>query len=497
MKGRRALLGLQVCLGALASLQCSRADTGAPSRNPDEVWLARVGTGPAQTARVCARGASDRIARLLCDPAVPPIRSLSDLYRALRLDQPAAQLAAATIHSLSLSGRTVSSLNPRVFAFQNISDKSRQPTPEQVVITAFVRGEQLVEMAAFDPVTYDFNFYLLRFEQGCNRHRCTPEDLLTEDVEHSWTGWTLYSDRDLEDTPLDCVSCHQPWGPGTHRQFLMRQFLDPWVHWGEFRGGTQRTICPVPPPDGSPGKMVGVAEGLDLLRAVEGTEGRYAAIPIRSLHAAKSGEIFSTFLTDAEGLSRLSPYGMVTNYRYEQLYISSREILCERFDTGTSPTWDRERRLARQQGLPMPFYGPDVVDAGRRTELLQGKREFLRRHQRDDAFDVAAAFLSPEVPEAVGFVPNAEEDAETILRGMCLRCHSNATDTRLRRARFNVEAVGQVPPQVAHAVRRRLALPRTSPEAMPPRRAGGLPPWAVERINNYLGEHCTEPGACD
>jgi len=30
-----------------------------------------------------------------------------------------------------------------------------------------------------DPATFDFNFYLLRFEQACNRARCTPEDLLT------------------------------------------------------------------------------------------------------------------------------------------------------------------------------------------------------------------------------------------------------------------------------------------------------------------------------
>ena len=497
MSGRRALLGLLAWASLAGSLACTRAGKPAPARNPDEVWLSRIGTGPEQTARVCARGAGDRVARLLCQPDVPRIDSLAELYRALRLDQPSAQLAAATIHSLSLSGRTVSSLNPRVFAFQNISDKSRRPSSDEVVVTAFVRGEQLVEMAAYDPTTYDFNFYLLRFEQRCNRARCTPEDLLTEDVERGWTGWTLYADRDLEDTPLDCVSCHQPWGPGTHRQFLMRQFIDPWIHWGEFRGGDQRTICPTPPPDGSPGKMVGVTDGLDLLRSVEGVEGRYAAIPIPSLHAAKSGELFSTFLTDAEGLSRLSPYGESTNYRYEQLFVSSREILCERLETGASPTWERQRQQSRQLGLPFPFYGPDIVDGGQRAELLKGQRDFYRRHQGEDAFDVAASFINREVPAAVGFVPAPSDDAETILRSMCVRCHSNTTDTRLRRARFNADATNRIPPAVANAVRRRLALPPTSPEVMPPRRVGELPSWAVDRIGTYLSEHCTEPGACN
>ena len=32
-----------------------------------------------------------------------------------------------------------------------------------------------MELARLDPATYDFNFYLLRFEQACNRTRCTPE----------------------------------------------------------------------------------------------------------------------------------------------------------------------------------------------------------------------------------------------------------------------------------------------------------------------------------
>ena len=243
--------------------------------------------------------------------------------------------------------------------------------------------------------------------------------------------------------------------------------------------------------------MVGVAEGLDLLRAVEGVEGRYAAVPIAGLHAAKSGELFSTFLTDAEGISRLSPYGENTNYRYEQLYVSSREVLCERLETGASPTWERQRAQSRQQGLPFPFYGPDVVDAGRRAELLKGQRDFLRRHQGEDTFDVAASFISAEVPAAVGFVPDPSDSADTILHAMCLRCHSNTTDTRLRRARFNVDATSRVPPSVANAVRRRLTLPATSPEVMPPRRVGELPAWAIDRIGTYLGEHCTEPGACN
>ena len=224
---------------------------------PEDAWLARIGSSSGPGSRGCQIGGADRVAKYLCDQTAPSVSGLADLYRALRLDQPAALVAAVATHSLGLSARTVSALNPRVLVFQDIGDKSRRPTYDQVTVTTFVRGEQLVEIAALDPTTYEYNFYLLRFEQACNRTRCTPEDLLTEKIENGWTAWTLYADGDLEDTPLSCTSCHQPFGPGTHKDLLMRQIIDPWMHWSDFRGGDERALCPDRPADG--GKKIGRA----------------------------------------------------------------------------------------------------------------------------------------------------------------------------------------------------------------------------------------------
>ncbi len=491
-----ALLGLVVAASTAASVGCTRAGKGIALHAPEDVWLARIGTGPAQTARVCGHGATDRVATALCDKATAPIRGLPDLYRALRLDQTGERLVAVTTHSLGLSARTVSGLNPRVLVYQDISHKRRRVNYEEVVVTTFARGEQLVELAALDPATYEYNFYLLRFTQACNRTRCTPEDLLTERIESGWVDWTLYSDRDLEDTPLDCVSCHLPFGPGTHKQLLMRQEFDPWMHWSDFRGGDERTLCPERPADGSAGKIVATAEGLDLLRAVEGAAGHYAGVAMATLYAAESGKIFASYIADSEGLIRSSPY-RPADYPYGQIGFSTREVLCERFHTGTSPTWDRQRREARERGLAMPYYGPDVVDAQRRAEVAPDRAAFLRRHAADDAFDVAASFIAADVPGAVGFVPRQEDTAPEILRAMCVRCHAAKTDARFRRARFNAEAIDRIGPVTATAIRRRLSLPRTSPEIMPPLRVAELPSWAIARIDRYLRDRCTDPGACD
>lgn len=495
MGSGRALLGFVLCVSAAGSPGCARAGRGAAHQRPEDVWLARIGTGPAQTARVCGRGATDRIATTLCDQATPPIRGLTDLYRALRLDKVGERLVAVTTHSLGLSARTVSALNPRVMVYQNISHKRRPITIEEVVVTGFTRGEQLVELAALDPASYDYNFYLLRFAQACNRTRCTPEDLLTEKVESGWTDWTLYSERDLEDTALDCASCHQPFGAGTHKQLLMRQDFDPWMHWGDFRGGDERTLCRTPDFEGTVGKTVLVAEGLDLLRAVEGAGGRYAGVPVAELHASESGKIFATFVVDAESAVRNSPYPV--NYQYEQLSFATREVVCERFRTGTSPTWDRHRRESLERGLPVPYYGPDVVDARRRAEVAADRAGFLRRHADHDAFDVAASFINAEVATAVGFLPRKADTAPEMLRSLCVRCHSAKTDARLVRARFNAEAIDRVEPVTANAIRRRLSLPKTSSLVMPPARVGELPSWAIARIDRYLRDHCANPGACD
>jgi hypothetical protein len=496
MSGGHALFGFLVCTSAVGWIACDRtAGKGVAPQGPADVWLSRVGTGPAQTARVCGLGARDRVAAALCArPA--PIRGLTDLYRALQLDRPAEDLVAVTTHSLGLSARTVSALNPRVLVYQDISHKRRPVTYDEVVVAGFTRGEQLVELAALDPATYEYNFYLLSFTQACNRGRCTADDLLTEKIETGWTDWTLYAERDLEDTPLDCVSCHLPFGRGTHKQLLMRQEFDPWMHWSDFRGGDERTLCPEPPADGSAGKLVVAAQGLDLLRALEGPTGRYAGLAVGTLYAAESGKLFARFIADTEGMVRSSPY-RPTDYPYGQLSFQTREVLCERFHTGSSPTWDRHRRESRDRGLPVPYFGPDVVDPQRRAEVAGDRSAFLRRQVGRDAFDVAASFIGPDVAAAVGFVPQPEDSAPDILRAMCVRCHAAATDPRLRRARFNAEAIDRIGPVTATAIRQRLALPRTSPELMPPLRVGELPRWAIARIDRYLRDHCTDPGACD
>jgi hypothetical protein len=446
---RRALIALGIALAA-GSGSCVPPDSapplpvkGAPgTARPEEAWLSEVGSGPEQTARVCRRGAKDRVATVLCGPQASSIRSLADLYRALGLDDPEKRDVASTTHSLALSARIVSAANPRTFVFT----KEHVPIPfEHLVVTAFSRGEQFVELVALDPATIEYNFYLLRFEQACNLSRCTPEDLLTEKIESGWTGSTLYVDRDLEDTPLDCLSCHLPFGAGTHKQLSMRQTAGPWMHWGDFKGAYEDRICyeqTMP----YPGRWI-PADGLELMTKLEGTNGRHGAVPVQELVAAPSGERFSLFLTEAENTIRASSYP--AGYPYAQVDFSSSAALCEWLQTGKRDLWEKSRKDSLARGLPVPYHSPDVTDPGKRSELLADRAGFLARHAAEDPFDVAMSLWGTDAATAVGFVPRPDDTAEQLLHEMCVRCHAASVDRKLKRARFNAESLERIGPDLA------------------------------------------------
>ena len=458
----------------------------------ERVWLARVGTGAAQTAAVCGRGAADPVARALCQSPAPALSGLADLYRVLGLSPGAESQPAVATHSLGLSARTVSALNPRTVVFRRYSPL----TESQISAVAFSRGEPFVEMVAFDTATGDFNFYLLAFRPACG-DGCAPRDLLTERIETGWIDWTLYADRDLEDTPLDCTSCHRPDGAGAPRRLLMRQIDGPWMHWGDFRGLSPPTVCT--DATGATTIVDGeiAADGADLLRQLDGPLGRHGGIPVADLVAAKSGYDLSSFIFYATGLADgigdvpcLAP-----DCPFSDPYpFSSQEVLCDRLlhgrADGDGGAWDRYRDQVLPRGVPVPYFDPDILDASLRATVAGDFDAFIAASPAgsagSDAFTMMSGLIGADVARAIGFVPDESDSAAAILTKMCVRCHGEGTDARLARSRFNAAALDRLDADGARAILERISLPRASPDRMPPLRAGELPEWAIERIAQFL-----------
>src|SRR5690606_15360220 len=60
---------------------------------------------------------------------------------------------------------------------------------------------------------------------------CDLAALLTEEIEHDWTAYSIYDHDDLEPTSFDCLSCHQPGPPESKRILRMQELSAPWLHW--------------------------------------------------------------------------------------------------------------------------------------------------------------------------------------------------------------------------------------------------------------------------
>ncbi|HKY36531.1 MAG TPA: hypothetical protein VJN18_11365 [Polyangiaceae bacterium] len=461
------LVGLLLGCGATEKSPPAPQEVPPPPTSPDRYWLNTVGWGQAQNERLCARGYGDFVARQLCDPAVAKPRSLEELYDVLQLPrEPPFGTLALGASSSGLSFRTVSTLVPRLFRMTFVEGL---PDPAHFLVTAFARGEQQVELLAYDAAQNRIALYLLAFEQACNAERCTPDDLLTERVERDWLGFTLYEADDLKDTPLDCLSCHAPEGPTGSRTMLMRDMPSPWFHWFT----EERAYCgdDVPPLH----QLPDLHDGFE--RAHAG-ELRYGALDHPALrfssghHLQAAVTLFPDYSTGAR-LGSSEPFIMPS-------YNVVDEWTCQ----GSTAAWQQYRSavlLAR--GFPIPEYHLDRLDPVLGAAATQGFSAWLQTRSADDPFDVAAGLIPEDIQRAVGARPDADMTAEAMLKMMCSRCHDQHVPEGSGRSLFRFDAITSESAKRAMA---RLQLPADSPEIMPPRRSGSLSPTDIALLTQHL-----------
>ena len=310
----------------------------------------------------------------------------------------------------------------------------------------FVRGEQFVELASRDLSTGDFNFYLVSFEQKCSYANggCDLASLLTEEIEHDWTAYSVYDQDDLEGTSLDCNSCHQPNGHGTKRILRMQELASPWLHWFPQRF-VQRTDS----------DRVLLAQFAD----THAGDKHYGGIPIATItNALDEGSG-----AQLEALVRAEGFG-------DQPNPFDAQIVAE-LKSGTSPTWEARFETHLQgRAIAVPYPAIDVTDEAKRNAATRSYQDVVRGALRARACSTSVRSSRRRATEAE-------------LRSAARRRREDrlAGDVRALPRRARQSSAGQEPIQRARARRDCRARRRTSPS----------------RGSAIRGERACRPGARD
>jgi hypothetical protein len=480
---RRALVGFAVGISLFACAEASEPMPPTAAHEPEPKYarwpdpLTSMPHGDSQTARVCERPGEDSVRDVFCSGAVPSFGSLSELQTALMVDSASitgladashGRIAALSVsgHSTGLVARSVSAINPRVIAIR------LDVAPFRVLAVAFTRGEQFVEMVTRGRKDNQFYFYLLGFRQACNDQPagCTPGDLLTPAIESDWIETSLYDERDLQNTTLDCAPCHQSNGPGSTKILRMQELDSPWTHWfWQNSEGGRALLADYAAAKGD--------EPLAGMTAAQIQDAQPEALSTLVLLADPNqpNEFESQRIEEEVRLSAAAHGGMQPE---------------DNGVPGESPTWRAAYERARRgEAISVPYHDVKVTDPtklARMTDVYQAfRRGELAPTELPDVRDVYPDDPQRVAERGVGTEPGLS-GAATLLQA-CSPCHSPRLDQTLSRARFraDLEDVSAGEKQLAIA---RMLLPPEDPRAMPPARVRVLTEAARQAAIEALKE---------
>jgi hypothetical protein len=413
-----------------------------------------------QYANLCALGRSDSFFRAICASPRPAISDMASLIQVAGLAENRA--FALTGNSTSLVKTAVSAVNPRALIFPRVSETREKPA--ELTALGFVRGEPFVEVVSRDTTSGEYNFYLFTFERQCDYDTgCDLASLLTEELERGWTAFSIYTEDDIENTSLDCRSCHQPGGVGTPKILRMQELESPWLHWFPQRF-VQRT---------SSDRLL-TAQFLEAHRV----DDAYAGIPIASIESGID-----------EGSGAQLEALLVAEGQDAQPNVFDPRIEAQAKDGQQSPLWEQQFAVTLTgEAIGVPYPQADVTDPARRAASVQSYIDVVSgAAPRESLLDLRELF-SEDAKQKLGLVPPPGADGLTVLTQVCSRCHDGRGNPELTKNAFNVKALAEMSREEKDNAIARLQEPVGSLLRMPPWRAASLPPAELQSAINELSK---------
>lgn len=364
---------------------------------------------------------SDKFTQVFCGTNVPNITSLSQLNSALGLTNNAN--VSCTTASGSLAKNETSVLTPRCIRF------SQPGYDPNAVVVSYVRSTKtFLEVAANDPVE-GMRFYLIKYELDCqSKGTCTNADFMTASAETNWKNVSIYEDKQLKNTVMDCTSCHQPGGVNTAKRLLMIETLDPWAHWFHKNRPCGKTLL-------ADYMKAHANESYAGLSAAEMNNSDPAKLQAFVENNGFLGPQFGNNIYDSSQI--LYEIGLTTGQPENNS------------TPGTSPTWNAlyNQRVAGTNrlafgGAALPY--PDCKQSdpaklpGMVANYIGVSNGSIPKSQSMNLSEVnlstpealAKRFLTPSL---------GTKTAQQILANACVSCHNSSLDQSISRARFNAE----------------------------------------------------------
>jgi mono/diheme cytochrome c family protein len=430
-----------------------------PKPFTEENIFDNIPEGAEQLKVLCARPGQDKVRQVFCSQNPPPVTSLVELQRALGLgiidpnrlgrnNNGTGGNAAFvfTAGSSSLVSKFTSSINPRLIMF---SPPTGNRDPDLVAL-GFVRGEQFAEIIAGDPSTNQLNFFLVRFEQACNKTEtgCNHGELLTPAIESNWTNFTIYEDVDIQNTIADCKQCHQPGGENTPKMLRMQELRNPWTHFMR---------------DNTNGGRVLIAD----YQAAHGTTETMAGIP-GPMISSSDPALLENLVRD-NGFAN-QPGEFPTRTIEGEVAQSSPGQPANNATLGTSQTWNTlYAQFVNGTVIAPPFHDVKVTDPAKLQVMTKAYQDFRNGVLPMDKLPDIRNTLPEAGLRDMGLMVKAGLTGSQILMNACAQCHNSNLPQNISRAKFNVDLTKMSKEEKELAIAR-LSLPESDPRRMPPAR---------------------------